>query len=249
MSIADVRDWEDVAAGGTLIVEPVECGAWRLSEAAVAPAERSHFYLIEGSDADCLIDGGWGLCAGLAQLPRRAGKPLVAIATHSHFDHIGLLHLVPIRYAHAVEASILAHPDPVSTQALPYLDGLGALAGGASLDPVSIRQEACPPTGLLVDGATVDLGGRVIEVMHVPGHSPGSLALVDASAGLLFCADTVHDGYIWDDIPGADAAALLLSHQRLAEVEFRKACPGHGAILGRAAFRDRIFRYRREAGY
>ncbi|MEQ1951337.1 MBL fold metallo-hydrolase [Mesorhizobium yinganensis] len=222
-------------------------GILRLTEEIVSGSERSFFYLIQGSEADCLIDGGWGFGTGLDGFRANPEKPLLAVATHSHFDHIGLLHLAERRYGHRAEAAVFADPDPVTTQALPYLADRPVLTGSGTVEPASIRQTACPIDVFVENGDTVDLCDRRLTVLHTPGHSPGSLSLLEADSGLLFCADTVHDGHIWDDIPGADRAALLMSHERLAEVDFTRACPGHGAILPRAAFLDRIARYRRQA--
>jgi glyoxylase-like metal-dependent hydrolase (beta-lactamase superfamily II) len=242
------RRWQDLVGAGNLVAIEIEPGVLRLTEGIVSEAERSFFYLVQGNDTDCLIDGGWGFCTDLGDIRRDTERPLVAIATHSHFDHIGLLHLAKRRYAHPAEASIFANPDPASTQALPYLADRLVLAGDGIIEPTSIRQQPCPVDIFLDDGDVLDLGGRHLVALHTPGHSPGSLSLLDASAGLLFCADTVHDGHIWDDIPGADRKMLTMSHERLAEVDFARACPGHGAILPRTAFMNRIARYRREAG-
>jgi glyoxylase-like metal-dependent hydrolase (beta-lactamase superfamily II) len=217
-----------------LVAEPVAPGVTRLSEAILTPPERSYFYLVEGRDRDCLIDGGWGFSRSLGKLRPHSGKPLVAIATHSHFDHIGMLHLAPERLGHRAEASVFADPDPLGTQALPFLADRPVLVGHACLRADSIEQRPCPLTGLVDDGAAVDLGGGVVlRVMHTPGHSPGSLSILCERRGLLFCADTLHDGYIYDAIPGADRRALLRSHERLREAGFAIACPGHGAALDR----------------
>jgi glyoxylase-like metal-dependent hydrolase (beta-lactamase superfamily II) len=243
------RRWQElVGVEAGLIVDPVAPGVLRLSEAVVSERERSYFYLLVGRDADCLIDGGWGFCSSLVALRPEPSKPLLAIATHSHFDHIGLLHLAGNRYGHPAEAAVFAEPNPFATQVLPYLDGLEALAGGGRIDPASVRQHACPLDAFLDEGGTLDIGGRSLTALHTPGHSPGSLTILDAANGLLFCADVVHDGHIWDDIPGADQSLLLRSHERLLEVDFALACPGHGAILSPAAFQHRIARYRRDIG-
>ncbi len=244
-----MRDWTSLVGNGeSLIVEPLAAGVTRLSETAVSLAERSFFYLIQGSELDCLVDGGWGFCRSLDTIRADPRKPLVAIGTHSHFDHIGALHLAQKCYGHASETAIFQNPDPAATQALPYLAGLSVFADGSSVAPETIRQTPCPLRGFLADGDAIDLGGRSLRVIHTPGHSPGSLSLVDERNGLLFCADTVHDGHIHDDIPGADRAALLMSHERLAEVDFMQACPGHGATLRRDEVHSRIARYRRETG-
>lgn len=240
-----MRRWEDlIDVPPGLLTSQVAPGVLRLCDGIVAITERSFFYLVLGRDADCLIDGGWGFSSSLDSLRPDPDKPLIAIASHSHSDHIGLLHLAGRRYAHAAEAAIFADPDPVATQALPYIDGLAALADGGTIDPATIHLLPCPIDFLVDDGSTVDLGDRVLTILHTPGHSPGSLCILDADAELLFCADTVHDGHIWDDIPGADRTALLRSHERLEQVDFLQALPGHGAMLSRDAFADRIARYR-----
>lgn len=243
------RDWSSfVGDSGSLIAEPVAAGVSRLSEPVVLTSERSFFYLIQGSGLDCLVDGGWGFCRSLDAIRSNPQKPLIAIASHSHFDHIGALYLAQRRYGHAAEAGIFQNPDPVASQALPYLAGRAVFADGATVAPETIRQTACALDVFLTDGEAIDLGDRKLRVIHTPGHSPGSLSLIDERNGLLFCADTVHDGNIHDEIPGADRTILLVSHKRLAEVDFMQACPGHGAILRRDAFLDRIARYRQEAG-
>jgi glyoxylase-like metal-dependent hydrolase (beta-lactamase superfamily II) len=239
--------WQSLACGAEgLVVEEVAPGVRRLSEAAPLPAERSFFYLVEGADRDCLIDGGWGFCVSLEALRSDPAKPLVAIATHSHFDHIGMLHLAAERCGHPAEAATFARPDPTATQALPYLAGRTVLDGGGAIAPDTITQHACPLHRFIGEGSRIELGSRTLEIMHTPGHSPGSLCVLDRAAGLLFSADTVHDGHIYDDIPGADRRDLVLSHRRLAEVDFALALPGHGAILARPDFLDRIDRYRSE---
>lgn len=243
------RNWSDLLGDETgLVAEDIAPGVTRLSEKVVAETERSFFYLVRGRDADCLIDGGWGFCTALGSLRADPEKPLLAIATHSHFDHIGLLHIADRRYAHPAEVTIFADPNPTATQALPYLDGRPVLNSGDAIEPTSVRQAPCPIDVLLHDGLSVDLGGRSLVALYTPGHSPGSLSLLEMGSGLLFCADVVHDGHIWDDIPGADRETLLMSHERLSQVDFARACPGHGAILPRNAFLERIARYRRQAG-
>lgn len=240
--------WPVLRDAGKLIVKPLGNGVTRLSEQVVAPDERSYFYLIEGNDRDCLIDGGWGLAPNIDAARPPSSKPLISIASHSHFDHLGLSHLAVERYGHAAEATIFADPEPHATQALPYLNGRPVLESGGLLEPSSIFQEACPLDHFSSDGDRIELGGRTLTIFHTPGHSPGSLSVLDDSTGFLFPSDVLHDGHIYDDIPGADREALLLSHQRLAEVAFSLACPGHGAILRPEAARDRMNRYRRETG-
>ncbi|MCB1493397.1 MAG: MBL fold metallo-hydrolase [Rhodobiaceae bacterium] len=219
-------------------------GIWRLSDARVVPSERSHFYLVTGSERDCLIDGGWGLDPVRAHLPRNPDKPIVAVATHSHFDHIGALWEFPERWGHAAERAVFAHPDRDNTQAFPYLAGRPVLVAGAedgALADLPLRP--CPLTRLVGDGDRLDLGNKSLTILHVPGHSPGSIAVHDDDAGLLFSGDIVHDGYIFDRIPGANSAVLRESHARILGLDPRLVLPGHGEPLDAQALKARILAY------
>lgn len=225
------------------VVEQLATNVTRFGEALICAQERSYFYLIEGRDADCLIDSGWGLGWSLADLPRKADKPLIAVATHSHFDHVGRLFEATVRLGHPLETELFSSCDVVDKQAFPYLDHRQVLADGGMLTRESFHTPASPLTGQLTDGGEIDLGGVRLEVLHTPGHSPGSLSLIDERSGFLFCADTVHDGHIHDDIPGADRRDLISSHERLRDREIGLACPGHGSVMDFDAFAARIAKY------
>lgn len=244
----NARSWQSLLSPPreALLLEPLGDGVTRFSERVLAPAERSFFYLVEGAERDLLIDGGWGFAMSLDGL-RDPAKPLVAVATHSHVDHIGMLHLVADRLGHKAEASVFARPTAYATQALPWLEGRPVLADGAAIDMRTFREEPCPLTGHVGDGDVVALGGSTIEVLHTPGHSPGSICLLDRTHGLLFTADTLHDGDILDALPGSDRAALRRSHARIAALDFERAMPGHGGMLDRDAALERISRHWREA--
>ena len=86
-----------------------------------------------------------------------------------------------------------------------------------ALPPAALRSDhlcpkAAPATRLLEDGDVVDLGDRVLEVIHTPGHSPGGIALFERATGILFSGDIVYDGPLIEDCPGADAARLRAQH-------------------------------------
>jgi glyoxylase-like metal-dependent hydrolase (beta-lactamase superfamily II) len=230
------RSWTSLLApaADALIAEALGDSVKRLSERVLAPAERSYFYIVVGSERDLLIDGGWGLATSLDGL-RDAEKPLISIATHSHHDHIGALHLAGERLGHSAEADVLATPTAEATQAMPWLDGRPVLADGGVIDMRTFSLRPCPLTRIVDEGDVIDLGGRSIEVLHSPGHSPGSVSLIDRRSGLLFSADTLHDGDILDALPGSDRAALRRSHDRISALDFERVLPGHGAALDRAA--------------
>ena len=87
--------------------------------------------------------------------------------------------------------------------------------------------KAAPATRLLDDGNVVDLGDRVLEVIHTPGHSPGGIALFERATGILFSGDIVYDGPLIEDCPGADPDAYARSLHRLLELPVRVMHGGH----------------------
>ncbi|MEM9442165.1 MAG: MBL fold metallo-hydrolase [Pseudomonadota bacterium] len=218
----------------------------RLTEACIRPQERSYFYLIETTSRSCLIDSGWGLGWTITDLPLHVSdRPVTAIATHSHVDHIGRLAAFPDRLAHAEELAVYAAPDHEATQAWPYLEDRPLLnEGDGQINLSTYKIAPAPLTGTLSDGDVIDLTEARLEVVYTPGHSPGSISLRCPEADLLFTADALHAGPIYDNIPGASRAQLLKSHERLSSLDFAYAAPGHGPMLNRAQALARMTSYR-----
>ena len=89
-----------------------------------------------------------------------------------------------------------------------------------------------PLTRLLDEGDVVDLGDRAFKVFHLPGHSPGSIALYEAATGLLFSGDVVYDGALIDDLYHSEAEVLKESHARLRELPVTRVHAGHFESFG-----------------
>jgi len=70
--------------------------------------------------------------------------------------------------------------------------------------------------------ADVDLGGRVLRVLSVPGHTPESLALYDAERGRLFSGDYLYPGDLFAFVPGSDLAGYRETAQRLLDLTARR---------------------------
>jgi glyoxylase-like metal-dependent hydrolase (beta-lactamase superfamily II) len=89
------------------------------------------------------------------------------------------------------------------------------------------------PTRTLEEGDVVDLGDRHFEVLHLPGHSPGSLGLWEQASGILFSGDAIYDGPLLDDLPDSDVSDYVRTMQRLRELPVRVVHGGHDASFGR----------------
>ena len=92
---------------------------------------------------------------------------------------------------------------------------------------------AAPATRVLADGDVVDLGDRHFEVLHLPGHSPGSIGLWEEVTGVLFSGDALYDGPLLDELEGSDVEAYLATMVRLREMPVTVVHGGHEASFGR----------------
>jgi glyoxylase-like metal-dependent hydrolase (beta-lactamase superfamily II) len=70
-------------------------------------------------------------------------------------------------------------------------------------------------------------------VLHLPGHSPGSIGLWDATSGVLFSGDAVYDGPLLDELSNSDIAAYVATMRRLRELPVRVVHAGHEPSFGR----------------
>ena len=113
--------------------------------------------------------------------------------------------------------------------------------GGFRPEDYSVR--AAPATQLLEAGDVIDLGDRHFEVLHVPGHSPGSIALWDRSCGLLLSGDAVYDGPLIDDAWHSNPADYVDSMRRLRELPVETVHGGHYPSFGRQRFHALIDDY------
>jgi glyoxylase-like metal-dependent hydrolase (beta-lactamase superfamily II) len=217
-----------IAAADWFRVRPLADGVTWIDEPHVREFYRCNIWHLRGRDRDLLVDSGWGVVSLREHIPLVTERPLVAVASHTHFDHIGGHHEFPIRWVHRAEAAILARPTRVDTLADPYAsDEAFAALPPRPYASTTYCPSAAPATRLLEDGDVVDLGDRALEVVHTPGHSPGGIALFERRTGILFSGDIVYDGPLVEDCPGADAVDYERSMRRLLALPVRVMHGGH----------------------
>jgi glyoxylase-like metal-dependent hydrolase (beta-lactamase superfamily II) len=100
-----------VAAGPWYEIQNIDHGLSRILENHVAPWLRCNMWLIHGRERNLLIDSGMGLKPLKPEIAALGERPVAAVCTHSHFDHIGCAHEFDTRLGHLSEASIYASPD------------------------------------------------------------------------------------------------------------------------------------------
>ncbi|QFT92225.1 hydroxyacylglutathione hydrolase [Roseovarius sp. THAF9] len=225
----------DMGDGVTLIWEP-----------HVAPWLRCNIWHIQGRDRDLVIDTGMGLRPMTRELAQLTERPLSAIVTHTHFDHSGGLNEFDHRCGHSAESDIIANPTPANTYAdagFVRAETFTALPfEGFSYELYTVKP--APLSALLDEGDVIDLGDRVFTVFHLPGHSPGSIALHEAKTGLLFSGDVVYDGDLIDDMDHSDPEMLADSHARLRELDVITVHAGHFKSFGRDKMIEILDEYR-----
>lgn len=87
---------------------------------------------------------------------------------------------------------------------------------------------------MLQEGDVVDLGDRAFEVLHLPGHSPGSIDLYERSTQTLFSGDAIYDGLLLDTLPDSDIAVCRQTMERLLALRVSVVHAGHDPSFDRA---------------
>jgi glyoxylase-like metal-dependent hydrolase (beta-lactamase superfamily II) len=200
------------------------------TEPFMNPYLRANMYLVRGRNMDVILDTGMGVRRFSEIIPASAGKPLLAVATHIHVDHVGSLHEFADRAGPAYSAADFATmPDAVT-----YASSFAALAEPVSRLPSpgwkveSYAIAPAPLTRTLREGDVVDVGDRRFRVLHLPGHSPDSIALLDEHDGTFLCGDAIYDDQLIDDLPDSDRSAYRATMARILELPVRMAYGGHG---------------------
>ncbi len=212
--------------------------------------EETHCYLLSGTKRSLLIDTGLGVCHIADEVNKLTSLPVTAVATHIHWDHIGGHACYPDFYAHEAELNWLDGEFPLSIETVRemVLDRCEA--------PEDFRIENYTmfqgrPTRVLRDGDTIDLGGRTLEVLHTPGHSPGHMCFFERETGYLFTGDLIYKDVLFAYYPSTDPAAYLASVERVARLPVKRVFPAHHSLDIQPEMLDRVrdaFRELKAAG-
>jgi len=223
-----------VADGRWYETKRLDDGVTLILESHVKPFYRCNIWHVRGRDRDLLFDTGMGAVSLRANVAFAAERPLLAVASHAHYDHVGGHHEFAERAVHRAEADILTHPTRANTVADAWVRAaMFAELPSPGYDPDGYEVRPAPPTMLLDEGAAIDLGDRRFEVIHLPGHSPGSIALWEAATGILFSGDVVYDGELIDTAWHAEVDRYVASMERLRGIPARVVHAGHYASFGR----------------
>ena len=196
--------WQDVyAIGGAELSHPYDCC----------------IYLVDCGDL-VLIDCGAGesfnqLITNISNLGFKPERLKAIIITHAHIDHIGSLY----QFKQNFDIKIIAHE--LEAEAIETGRGTGAQFYQVSYKPCKVD--------IRLKGSEQSLryGNYELKAIHIPGHTPGSIAVyIDMEKRILFGQD-IHGPY---SLPGADLAKAKASLQKLIDLEADILCEGHFGI-------------------
>lgn len=220
-----------------------------LWEPYLHPVWQSNIWHVRGRDRDLIVDSGMGIGDLAGALGELVEKPLIAVATHRHADHIGGLHQFETRLAHPLDADDIGTPGTFAslvTSDFPqgFIDMMteAGTPPGPELvdayphdgyDPRDYHVLPAPITQLIDEGDVIDTGDRAFAVLHLPGHTPGSIGLWDEAAGILFSGDAIYDGPLYDFLPESSIESYVETVRRLRDLPVNVVHGGHNESFGR----------------
>ena len=193
---------EDVFKNDEVVFRPIDNQTWIGTGNLMF---NESLYLLEGNDRAILIDAGTRIANLDKIVTSITSKPVTLVATHVHPDHTGsAINCFPVIY----------------------------IAPGDTVNIPMMMADYRGEVRFLKDGEIIDLGGRQIEVVFTPAHTPGSVTFVDTKAGYGFSGDSFGSGNL---LLGMDFSTLIATCEKM-EATMKKynvsqLYPGH--FMGR----------------
>jgi glyoxylase-like metal-dependent hydrolase (beta-lactamase superfamily II) len=192
-----------------------------------------HSYLFIGDERAALVDTGLGVGNIRTIVDALTQLPVDVVTTHAHWDHTGGHHLFERFSAHVLER------DWIEDSAKRYTKEIGRFlvkepftkAPPAEFDFDKYRPFHSKVDMLHADGDIIDLGGRRLEIIHTPGHSPGHVCTYEEKSGYLVTGDLLYRGVLLGGLQYSDPEDYHRSLLRLQKLPYiGKLLPGHGRL-------------------
>ena len=201
-----------------------------------------NIYLIVGDEKALLIDTGLGVADLAACVSDITNLPLLVVNTHGHPDHAGGNFQFPEIYAHPADFKLVEQFSSKNDHDGMVRSMIENNPGFEAIFLKDIDDYKMPEIKPVTAGYVFDLGNRKIEVIETPGHTKGSIVLLDAENKLLFTGDN-DNTLVWLFLDGClPIESYLQTLQRLNQRsdEFDNIFPGHGDVIDKSFINEQI---------
>jgi hydroxyacylglutathione hydrolase len=199
-------------------------------------------YLVLGKSKALLVDTGLGVGRLAAFVKTLTALPVVVVNTHGHPDHAGGNNEFRTVHAHPAEFDAIRM---FGTKEARQNTIASMTQGAAAADTMSVDEAVRLPAAELVPvkgGHVFDLGGRTLEVIEQPGHTPGEIVVLDAAHRIVFTGDN-DNSLVWLFLPNClplEVYGDSLKKLQSRIGEFDTLLPGHGEPLPKTFVADQI---------
>ena len=207
---------------------------------AIGDHGADNMYLVEGNDSSLLIDTGLGAADLASFIKKLTAKPLIVVITHGHPDHAGSDYQFEKVYIHPADSSAARGFNQPEARA----ESSKTMQQNESPSGIDLFKGMPFNTRMMPvsDGYLFRLGGRTIQVMGTPGHTPGGICLLDIEDKILFSGDN-NNILVWLFLGNClplHAYLETLEKQKSRIPEFTTLMPGHGEPIPSDFIDDQI---------
>lgn len=202
----------------------------------------ANMYIIKGDKKAMLIDTGWGMHDLEEVIKSITDLPLIVVNTHGHLDHVSGNYNFKEFYISAYDESILRTCFDKEFR----ISIVGSVLRGPyyeAFDKGKWINNVFPEPKLIRGKEVFDLGNRMIEVIETPGHTTGSICLLDRNTGTLLAGDSISNVQLWLHLEESTALTQYLeSMERLHAYGDRVTMihAGHATNMDRGMTREII---------
>src|SRR5271168_824958 len=173
-------------------------------------------YLIVGHKQALLFDTGMGIANIRRVASQLTSRPIVVLNSHTHDDHVG--GNWQFNFIYGMDTDFTRTNAKGSREDAQAEVASGEICGDLpkNFDSAAYQTKPWHISMFVHDGFKINLGGRTLEIIATPGHTPDSISLIDRENGLLFTGDTYYPAPIWLFRPETNLDAYRQSIARLA---------------------------------
>ncbi len=189
-------------------------------------------YLVIGEDIAALVDTGNGIGDIKGVVEELTDLPVIVVNTHAHFDHTGG------NWAFD-EVALYDHPFAREhIKGRPHEEIGNFLGEGMvwkplpkDVDPNTWYTRPYKVTKWMKEGDKIDLGGKELQVIHTPGHTPDSVSLLESRERLLFTGDIFYLAPIYIYSKDSDMDEFINSFRKMVKADYSYAMPAHNESM------------------